>query len=283
MSMKQATVKEKIGRVLAFILLVVGAIAFMLPLYVTLAMSLKSPSEVANTSSWAWPVNLTWENYAKVLTNPNAQFHLFFRNSTFITVMSTLGVLVTSALVAYAFARISFRGRDRLFILLLSTMMLPGIVTMIPTYIMYRYMGWIDTFYPLWVPAWFGGGAYNIFLLRQFFLGIPRELDEAAVLDGASHATIFWRIIVPNSGPALATVGIFSFIYSWRDFLGPLVFLNDPEKHTLELGLRTYQSLNQEQWELLMAASILVLLPLVVLFLVGQKFFVKGIVMTGGK
>lgn len=283
MSMKQATVKERFGRVIAFVLLVAGAVAFMLPLYVTLVMSLKTANEVANTSSWAWPVNLTWENYIKVLTNQNARFDLFFRNSMFVTVMATAGVLVTSALVAYAFARISFRGRDRLFILLLSTMMLPGIVTMIPTYVMYRYMGWIDTFYPLWVPAWFGGGAYNIFLLRQFFLGIPRELDEAAVLDGASHATIFWRIIVPNSGPALATVGIFSFIYSWRDFLGPLVFLNDPEKHTLELGLRTYQSLQQEQWELLMAASILVLLPLVALFLIGQKFFVKGIVMTGGK
>jgi multiple sugar transport system permease protein len=166
---------------------------------------------------------------------------------------------------------------------LLATMMLPGIVTMIPTYLVFKYLHWVDTFLPLWVPAWFGGGAFNIFLLRQFFKGIPMELDEAAVLDGASHSTIFWRIILPLSGPALATVGIFSFIYVWRDFQGPLLYLNSPEKQTLELGLQTYRSLNNEQWNLLMAAATLVTIPLIVLFLVGQRWFVRGIVMTGGK
>jgi multiple sugar transport system permease protein len=165
----------------------------------------------------------------------------------------------------------------------MSTMMLPAIVTMIPTYALYKYLHWVDTFLPLIVPAWFGGGAFNIFLLRQFFMGVPRELDEAAILDGASHSVIFWRIIMPVSGPALATVGIFAFIYNWRDFMGPLIYLNSPEKQTLELGLRTYQALQAEQWHLLMAGSVIVMIPLLTLFILGQRYFVKGIVMSGLK
>lgn len=282
-SLAKSQAFEKARKAFLWLLMVAGAVVFMLPLWVTIMMSLKSPNEIATSSVWSWPEALTWANYQEVLTNPNASFALFFRNSGVIAILSTLGVLVTSAMVAYPFARMKFKGRDGLFVLLLSTMMLPGIVTMIPQYVLYKHLYWIDTFFPLWVPAWFGGGAYNVFLLRQFFMGIPRELDEAAVIDGASHARIFWQLIIPNAGPALATVGVFSFIYNWRDFLGPLIILNSPDKQTLEVGLRTYQSLQSEQWNLLMAASVLVLLPLVILFLIGQKFFVRGIVMTGGK
>jgi ABC-type glycerol-3-phosphate transport system permease component len=280
---KRAEAWAAAGRVALWCLLVIGSIAFLVPLYLMVVMSLKTPGEIATSDPWAWPKNLTWDNFKSVLENPNISFQLFFRNSLTIAVLSTAGVLVSSAMVAYPFARMNFRGRDRLFILLLSTMMLPGIVTMIPTYVLYKYLHWVDTFYPLWVPAWFGGGAFNIFLLRQFFMGIPRELDEAAVLDGASYSRIFWGIIMPLSGPALATVGIFAFIYNWRDFLGPLLYLNDPRKQTLELGLNTYKALNSEQWHLLMAASVLVMIPLIVIFLIGQRYFVKGIVMTGGK
>ena len=167
--------------------------------------------------------------------------------------------------------------------LLLATMMLPGIVTMIPTYVLYARIGWVNSFLPLTVPAWFGGGAFNIFLLRQFYLGIPRELDEAAFLDGASYFTIFSRIIMPLSGPALATVGIFAFMYNWKDFMGPLLYLNDPELQTNELGLSTYNALQAAQWHLIMAGSVLVMIPIIILFLIGQKYFVKGIAMTGGK
>ncbi len=280
---QRAELGARVGRAVLWFVLVVGAIAFMMPLYIMLMMALKTPGEIAKSSAWAWPENLTWENFKHVLENPNAPFFLFFRNSAIIATLSTFGVLVSSSLVAYPFARLQFRGRDRLFILLLSTMMLPGIVTMIPTYVLYKYLHWVDTFNPLIIPAWFGGGAFNIFLLRQFFMGIPRELDEAAILDGASHSVIFWKIIIPNSGAALATVGIFSFIYTWRDFLGPLLYLNDPQKQTLELGLRTYQTLQSEKWELLMSASVLVMIPLLVLFLIGQRYFVKGIVMSGIK
>jgi multiple sugar transport system permease protein len=244
---------------------------------------LKTAHENATTSILAWPKELTWDNFKQVLGNPNAPFLLFFRNSLIVSLSCTVGVLLSAALVAYPFARLRFRGRDRLFILLLSTMMLPGIVTQIPTFVLYKYLHWIDTFYPLIVPAFFGGGAFNIFLLRQFFMGIPRELDEAAILDGASHAVIFWRVIIPNSGAALATVGIFTLVYNWKDFLGPLLYLNSPDKQTLEVGLRTYQTLNNERWELLMAGSVLVMIPLLIIFLAGQRYFVKGIAMSGIK
>jgi ABC-type glycerol-3-phosphate transport system permease component len=282
-SARRAERAEAAGRWFIAVLLVVGALAMLVPFYVMLAMSFKTMSEIDRTSVWAWPVEFTWENFRLVLTNPNVSFVKFLRNSTVIAVVSTAGVIVSSSLVAYAFARLRFRGRNRLFVLLLSTMMLPGIVTMIPTFVLYKYLYWIDTFMPLTVPAWFGGGAYNIFLLRQFFMGLPRELDEAALIDGASHATIFWRIVMPLSGPALATVGVFSFIYNWRDFMGPLLYLNSPEKQTLELGLRTYSALNGERWDLVMAASVLVMIPLLVIFAVGQKYFVKGIAMSGLK
>ncbi|AIE85710.1 carbohydrate ABC transporter permease [Fimbriimonas ginsengisoli] len=271
------------ARALLWLLLLVGSIIFLIPLYLMLAMSLKSSSELAHTSSWAWPQQITFENFQKVLTNPNAPFFLFFKNTLVIASLGTLGVLFSSSLVAYPFARLRFRGRDRLFILLLSTMMLPGVVTMIPTYVLFTHLYWVDTIKPLVVPAFFGGGAFNIFLIRQFFMGIPRELDEAALIDGASHATIFWQVIMPNSGAVLATVGIFSFIFNWKDFMGPLLYLNSPDRQTLELGLRTYQSLQAEQWHLLMAGSVIVVIPLLVIFLLGQKWIIRGIAMTGGK
>ncbi|HWD37481.1 MAG TPA: carbohydrate ABC transporter permease [Fimbriimonas sp.] len=273
----------KIYRVLLWIVLLVGTIVFLTPLWVMIVMALKTPHEVAATDIWSWPQKPTTENFSIVLNSPNAPFLDFFKNTFVITVLSTAGCLVSASLVAYPFARLRFRGRDRLFILLLSTMMLPGIVTQIPSYIIFTHLHWVDTILPLVVPAWFGGGAFNIFLLRQFFMGIPRELDEAAILDGATHATIFWRVIMPNSGAALATVGIFAFVYNWKDFMGPLIYLNSPEKQTLEQGLRTFQSLQQEKWELIMAGSVLVMIPLLVIFLLGQRYFVKGIVMSGIK
>jgi len=280
---KRAEAATSFARVVLLCVLVVGAVTFMMPLYIMLVMSLKTPIEIANSSAWAWPQHLTFENFHTVLNNPNAPFFLFFRNSTIVATLSTAGVIVSSSLVAYPFARLRFRGRDRLFLLLMSTMMLPGLVTMIPTFILYKYLHWVDTFGPLVVPAWFGGGAFNIFLMRQFMMGIPRELDEAAYLDGASHRTIFWRILMPNSGAALATIGIFAFVYNWKDFISPLIYLTSPENQTLELGLRTYQALNQEKWELLMTGSVLVMIPLIIMFLLGQRYFVKGIVMSGIK
>lgn len=247
-----------------------------------LAIAFKTPWELATTSSLIWPKYPTWDNFITVLTNPNVSFLLFFKNSTIIATLTTLGIVLSSSLVAYPFARMNFRGKDRLFILLLSTMMLPAIITLIPTYVIYKHLQWVNTFYPLILPGFFGD-ALSIFLLRQFFKTIPKEIDEAAMLDGASHWTIFWKIIIPLSKPALSTVVVFAFIASWRDFLGPLIYLNDPEKQTLELGLRTYQNLHFEQWHLLMAGSVLVMIPILIIFAIGQRYFIKGIVMTGFK
>lgn len=281
--MERATVLSKIERIVVLLVLFFGSIAFIVPFYVTVAMSLKSESELATTSMWSWPIHVTFANYTQVLTNPLVSFPTFLKNTVVITTISTIGTLFGCTVVSYAFARMQFAGRDRLFLILLATMMLPGLVTMIPGYVMFAKIHWVNTMYPLTVPAFFGGGAFNIFLLRQFYRGIPRELDEAAVIDGASHWTIFRRIILPSSGPAITTVGIFTFMGSWRDFLGPLLYLDDPEKQTLELGLRTYTSLNGTKWHLIMAGTVLVSIPIIIVFFIGQRYFVKGIVMTGLK
>ncbi len=280
---RQAKAMEGAGRGVNWAMLLAGSLLFVLPFAMMVFMSLKTPAEIASSPAWAWPKHPTLDNYAQVLSNPNVSFQLFLKNTSLVTFLTTLGVLLSSAAVAYGFARIDFVGRDRLFMVLLSTMMLPGIVTMIPSYVLFAKIHWVNTFLPLWVPAWFGGGAFNVFLLRQFFMGIPRELDEAALLDGAGHWTIFSRVVLPLSGSALATVGVFTFMGSWRDFMGPLLYLNDPDLQTLELGLRTYQTLRNEEWHLIMAASVLVTIPLVAIFFLGQRFFTKGIAMTGLK
>lgn len=277
------TLSTRLARGLIAALLIIGSLVFLMPFFTSLAMSLKTPGELSTTAAWAWPKDPTVSNYQEVLSNQNVNFARLFWNTVFIATTSTFGAVISASMVAYAFARVRFAGRDRLFLIVLSTMMLPGIVTMIPTYVLYKYLNWVNTFLPLTVPAFLGGGAFNIFLLRQFFLGIPKELDEAALLDGASHWTIYTRIVMPLSGSALATVGIFAFIYNWRDFMGPLIYLNDVEKQTLELGLSTYNSLRSEQWHLLMAGSVLVTIPLIILFLSGLRYFVKGMAITGFK
>lgn len=275
--------ENRLVKMLVTILLIVGSIAFILPVYTTLAMSLKTPSELARTAAWSWPTQPTTANYREVLENPNVSFVKLFFNTTAIAVLATLGTAISSSMVAYAFAKVNFVGRDRLFMIVLSTMMLPAIVTMIPTYILFKELRWVNTILPLTVPAFFGGGAFNIFLLRQFFLGIPKELDEAAKIEGAGHWTVYSRVVLPLSGSALATVSVFCFIYHWRDFMGPLIYLNDPNTQTLEIGLATYNSLRAEQWHLLMAGSIMVTIPLIVIFILGQRYFVKGIAMSGFK
>jgi len=275
--------QQRIANASVGLALVFGSILFMLPLYVMVSMSLKSKEEIALTSPWSWPINPTFENYRLLFEDRNFAFWLKFFNTFILSAIPTIGVTLTAAMVAYPFARLNFRGRDRLFIILLSTMMLPGVVTMIPGYVLMAKLHWIDTFLPFIVPAFFGGGAFNIFLLRQFLKGIPREMDEAAKLDGASHARIFWQMLIPNSGPALATIAVFTFIGSFRDFMGPLMMLNDPNKQTLEVALRSLQNARGTEWHLLMAGSVLVMIPMVIIFLACQRYFVKGITLTGGK
>ncbi|MEZ0327655.1 MAG: carbohydrate ABC transporter permease [Fimbriimonas sp.] len=268
---------------LLYAVLIAGAILFMIPLYIMIAMSLKTEIEVANSSMWSWPAHPTFANYLKVLSDPDLNFVRKFANTLLISVVPTIGVVLTSSLVAYPFARLQFVGRDRLFLILLSTMMLPGVVTMIPGYVLFAKLGWIDTYKPFIIPAFFGGGAFNIFLVRQFMMSIPREMDEAAKIDGASNAGIFWRILFPNLGPVLATVAVFSFVGGFHNFVGPLMMLNDPDKMTLEVGLRSLQSAHKTDWHLMMAGATIVMLPIFVIFLFCQRYFIRGITLTGGK
>jgi len=267
----------------AYIALILGAALFMAPIYAMVASALRPAGEQALSNAWDWPGQPTTENLRAAVADPNFNIGRLFLNTLQIAVLGTLGTVATASMAAYAFARLQFPFRDRLFLALLATMMLPGIITVIPTYALFAKIGWVNTNLPLWVPAWFGGSAFFVFLLRQFFLGLPRELDEAAKLDGATHALIFWRIVMPLSGPALATVAVFSFVGSWTDFLGPLIYLSDRDRMTIELGLRALQVQQTGQPNVIMAATLIALIPIAVIFLLGQKYFVRGISMTGGK
>ncbi len=273
----------EVNQVLLLIVLAAGAVLFMVPLYLMVAISFKTETEYAATSPWIWPAHPTIQNYVTVLTDPHVNFARAAVNTFIIAVIPTIGTVLTSAMVAFAFARLQFRGRDRLFVVLLSTMMLPAAVTLIPSYVLNAKLGWIDTFYPWIVGAFLGGGAFNIFLVRQFMLGVSTEMDEAARLDGASNATIFWRLMLPNCGPVLATISVFSFIGGFRDFMGPLMMLNSPEKQPLELALRGLQGAHSTQYNLLMAGAVLTTFPLIIMFLLCQRYFVRGISLTGGK
>lgn len=208
-------------------------------------------------------------------------FLTYLSNTLLVAVLGVIGTVSASSLVAYGLSRIRWKGRDALFNVTLSTMMVPFPVLMIPLYAVFRQLGWIGTLLPLWVPAFFGG-AFNIFLLRQFFMTIPNELSDAARIDGCSEFGIFWRVILPLARPALAVVALFQFLFVWNDFLGPLIFLTEPETFTMALGLQQYQSQNGgSEWHLLMGASVLLVVPIIVLFFLAQKTFIQGISTTG--
>lgn len=226
-----------------------------------------------------------WRNYVKAWM-PEAldeTFNTYLRNTLIITILGILGVLLSSTFVAYGFARFKFPGRDLMFLIMVSTMMIPVQVTMIPTFILFKWMGWIDTFAPLIVPTFFGGGAFNIFLMRQFFMTIPYELDDAAKIDGCNYLQIFWIILVPLVKPALATTAIFGFVYNWNDFLNPLIYLNSTSNYTLALGLQTFTTMYGTDYNLMMAASTIVLLPILMIFFFGQRFFIEGVATSGLK
>jgi ABC-type glycerol-3-phosphate transport system permease component len=282
-SARRGILIERLQKLLLYTVLIGGAALFMIPLFMMLVMSLKTPEEISQTSPFALPSTLRFENYWFLLTDSNLNFVRAFVNTMITTVVPVIGVTLTSAMVAYPFARLRFVGRDRLFLILLSTMMLPGVVTMIPGYVLNAHLGWIDTFWPFIVPAFLGGGAFNVFLVRQFMLGIPREMDEAAKIDGASNARIFWHVLMPNCGPVLATVAVFTFVGGFNNFMGPLMIFNDPDKFTLELTLRSLQSSRSTEWHYLMAGSVIVMIPIAIIFIACQRYFVRGIALTGGK
>ena len=270
-----------IKRALVFVALCVGAAIFSVPFLWTVSTALKTNQQVFAVPPQWIPNPPQWGNFRRAWTE--LPFATFVLNTVTITAIAVVGQVATASLVAYGFARFRFRGRNFLFYLMLSTMMLPAQVTMIPVFLFWRELRLIDTFAPLTVPAYFGGGAFSIFLLRQFFLNIPRDLDEAAMIDGATPFCIFHRILLPLARPAIVTVVLFSFLAHWDDFMGPLIYLNSMERYTVSIGLRMFQDMFGTQLELLMAASLVHVLPTVVLFFVAQRYFIKGVALTGLK
>ncbi len=286
--------REAGKRTLLWLLLVGIAVTMIYPLLWTMGTSLKTtdPAHLAVEGSRSsifpthgslienlFPVVWHWENY--LLIFQEIPFARYFFNSLFVAVCVTAGQLVSCSMAAYAFSRFQFRGRERLFFCYLATLMVPVSVTLIPTFILLSLLGLIDTYFALIVPGMFS--VYGTFLLRQFFLGIPRELEEAAQIDGCGPVTIFWRIILPLSGPALATLGIFAFLGNWQSLLGPLIKVHSDELKPLPLGLLHFVDLNSANWPLLMAASLVSILPIIVIFLLGQRFFVSGVRLGGVK
>ncbi len=266
-------------RALVFLFLVLGSAAFLVPLLWTFSTALKTNEEIAQDPTRLIPANPTLQNFPDAW---NAlPFGIFVTNTIFVTLIATFGTVLSASLVAYGFARFRFWGRNVLFTTMLATMMLPGQVTMIPVFMIWRELGAIDTFAPLTLPAFLGGGAFNIFLLRQFFMTIPRELDEAMLLDGASYLGIWRRLILPLSTPAIATIVVFSFIGNWDNFDGPLIYLNSPENYTVAIGLRMFQDAFGTNMGQLMAASLIHITPTILLFLFAQRYFIKGVAIGG--
>lgn len=278
-----ARTRRLAGKIAAHALLVAVAVLFAVPFAWLVITSLKQKAQVFTDPLVWWPDPVMWGNYPKALTTPGFPYLQQLGNTLFYATTSTLGMVISSAVVAYAFARMRFRGRDTLFAITLATMMLPGIVTLIPTYVMFSVFGWVGTYAPLVVPMWFGG-AFNIFLLRQFMLGIPLDLTDAARVDGAGDLMTLWKIMTPLIRPALIVVALFHFLYTWNDFMGPLIYLDDVAEMPLVLGLYVFRGrFSAVDWPLLMAATMAVIAPVVALFFVAQRYFIEGVALTGLK
>lgn len=263
---------------LAMIFLLAGAILIIIPLVWTVCMALKPDSEIYLKSFF--PSVPEFGNFKRALTS--IDFTTYLWNTVKILIPNLIGTVVTSAIVAYGFSRFNFKGKRVWFLILLATMMLPGQVTMIPQFLIFRQLGWVNTIKPLVIPAFFGGGAFNIFLLRQYMAGIPKDFDEAARIDGASSLRIFSKVIMPMCKPVLTAVGIFTFMGVWNDFNGPLIYLYDSKKFTLALGLSFFKGLYTSKWNLLMAATLVVMLPILILFFVAQDYIIDGISISSG-
>ncbi len=282
MNSKWIHAKRILKKSLTYFFLCIATIFFLGPYYIMITISFKSPQEIALNPSWSLPESFSLQNYMEVFSDPSVNFILCFWNTLVIASLSMIGNVFSSSLAAYAFARLEFRGKNKLFLILLSTMMIPSIVLSLPSFVLFKHLGWINTFYPLIVPQ-MCGSAFSIFLLRQFFRNIPKEYEEAAMIDGANFVNIFIKIILPTSKPALVTVALLTIVATWKDFFNPLIYLNDPNKQTLEIALRTYQYFHYEQWNLLMAGAVIVMLPLIVFFIFAQNYFLKGLSITNHK
>jgi multiple sugar transport system permease protein len=271
-------------RILAHALLITLCLPFVLPLVWMISTSLKPDDQIyaqqGITVQNLIPNPIRWQNYAEAMQT--VPLGAYLRNTLLLCFSTMIGAVASSALAAYGFARLQFRGRETLFMLMIATMALPAQVTMIPIFALFRMLGWYGTFLPLIVPA-FCGNAFFIFLLRQFLRTIPEELAEAARIDGAGEWRIFWQLMLPLTKPALATCALFQFLGAWNDFFGPLLYINDPSRYTLAYGLQQFMSSYGGEWAQLMAAATVFTLPIIILFFLAQRTFIQGIATTGGK
>jgi ABC-type glycerol-3-phosphate transport system permease component len=278
----QAGARRVTRSLAAHVLLLAVAILFVVPFLWLVVTALKQKSQVF-TDPLVWiPDPVMWSNFRTALTSPGFPFPQLLGNTLFYAITSTIGIVLSSTVVAYAFARMQFRGRDLLFSITLATLMLPGIVTLIPTYVLFRSLGWVGSYAPLIVPLWFGN-AFNIFLLRQFMLTVPPDLTDAARVDGAGDLMILWRVMTPLIKPALIVVALFHFLWAWNDFMGPLIYLDNTNELPLVLGLYTFKGRfgSSVEWHLMMAATLVVIAPIVALFFVAQRYFIEGVTLTG--
>ncbi len=262
-------------------MLFVMAFIMVMPFVWLVSSSLKSQIEIFSYPPQWIPNPIHFENFVNALTIK--PFGLYLVNTLKIVVLNVIAVVFSSSFVAYGFARIKFWGRDFWFGVVVATLFLPYAILIVPSFLIFTKLGWVDTILPLTVPLFFGGGAFNIFLLRQFFRTIPEELADAARIDGCSEFGIYWRIMMPLAKPALITVAIFTFLNAWNDLLGPIIYLRSPQNFTIAVGLSSFRSTLDVSWDLQLAATTAVILPVVVLFFFTQRYFIKGIVMTGMK
>ena len=267
------------ARRLSAVVIFAGAVAVLLPLAWMLSTSLKPESEVFRAPIEWVPSTVRPENYREAVSL--VPFWRYALNSLIVAIPVVVGTVVSSTAVAYAFARMRAPGLRWLFLLVVAAIMLPGEVTLVPSFLLFKELGWVGSYLPLTVPAWLGGGAFNIFLLRQYFLTIPREQEELARVEGHSFLSILLRVIIPQSWPAISVVAALEFVHVWNDFLGPLLYITDQSKYTLPLGLNFYKDIYNTQWAHLMAASLLALLPCIIVFFLAQRAFTQGVVLTG--
>ena len=282
MHTKSQKTAQRVGRIITYIILIFAAVICLFPFLWMVSTSFKETSEIYKMPPDLLPTNPTVQNYIEGWKG--ADFGLFFKNSLFITIIATVGTVLSSAFVAYGFARFKARFSGLLFTILLATMMLPTQVTLIPQYLMYNKLGMVNTYFPLLIPSWLGGGAFNIFLFIQFFRTLPKELDEAAKIDGANSFQIFTKIMLPAVKPVMLAVLVMSLVYNWNDFFSPLIYLNDNKKFTIAIGLQFFKgSQGNVQIGQMMAMSLVALLPVLIIFAVCQKYFIQGITMSGVK
>jgi len=268
---------------IAYVLLGLGSLAFLVPFYFVINGSLATEAQVGAGDFVSLPAVVQWDNYPRALAKDRMNFWPALSNTVVVTTLSVAGQVLSCSLVGFGFARFRFRGRAILFMVMLSTMMLPAQVTMIPVFVLFRSLGMIDSFWPLILPAWLAS-PFFVFMFRQFFAQVPEELLEAAKIDGCSHWRIYWQIMLPLSGPVVAIVAIYTFLGSWNDFMGPLIYLNSPENRTLALALNSFKGqYGTSDAQLLMAASVICMLPCLVLFFAAQRYFVESVASSGLK